>query len=118
MLKRYIIILILFFTTTNLYASSLVDKNDKWPNAFDSLALIQSMPSGFGISPYEQFFGEENQPMLPPGQAVIGSGFWISDIHIVTNYHVVKDTKELTVWNMMCLCVNCAISKLQNLQLV
>ena len=98
MLKRYIIILILFFTTTNLYASSLVDKNDKWPNAFDSLVLIQSMPSGFGISPYEQFFGEENQPMLPPGQAVIGSGFWISDIHIVTNYHVVKDTKELTVW--------------------
>ena len=60
MLKRYVIILILFFTTTNLYASSLVDKNDKWPNAFDSLVLIQSMPSGFGISPYEQFFGEEN----------------------------------------------------------
>jgi len=97
-LKKYVTILILFFTTTNLYASSLVDENDKWPNAFDSLVLIQSMPSDFGTSPYEQFFSEENPPMLPPGQAVIGTGFWISDIHIVTNHHVVKDTTELTVW--------------------
>ena len=99
MLKRYVTILILLFTT-NTFATSLTSTDNKWSHAFDSLVLIQSMSPDFRQSPFKDYFKDEQEEQAPllPGQPVIGSGFWISDIHIVTNYHVVKDSKGIIVW--------------------
>ncbi len=77
----------------------------KWEKAYNSVVLVSGENEvGRIISdPFEQppeigphdKTNQSNKPIIPYG---MGTGFFINKIHLVTNYHVIKEFSKLTIY--------------------
>ena len=106
-MKRFIpFILILLFSTAS-FAGHL---ESKWEKIFNSVVLITSeqvlAKKPVTESVPKEFF-ENGEPKQPPDfqppktiipQFVMGTGFFINEIHVVTNYHVVKNFDKIKIY--------------------
>ncbi len=105
-MKRFIpFILILLFSTVS-FAGHL---DSKWERTFNSVVLVTSetvLTKEPITEPVPDIFenGEPKQP--PPFQSpesilpkfVMGTGFFINEIHVVTNYHIIKNFDKIKIY--------------------
>ncbi len=101
-MKKFLSIFIVFIFCSVSYAEDW-----KWETAFNSVVLVSGENEiGKTIDPFDQATpdgppGENKAPnsvipkTIPYG---MGTGFFISKNHIVTNYHVVKGFNKITLY--------------------
>jgi serine protease Do len=97
---RFLLVLLLLVSYPTL-ADHYENINNKYETISSSIVLISSTreTDQDKRNPLEKFVGPpgEGQPPSREGYGM-GTGFFISDTHIVTNYHVIKDSTELTIY--------------------
>ena len=109
-MKRVISIIILLVFSSVAFAED-VKKDWKWDKIYSSVVLISSQMTGDKIitEPVpEEFFDDKNpdkrkppdfvpiEPKLP--EFALGTGFFINKIHVVTNYHVIKNFDSIKIY--------------------
>ena len=109
-MKRLISILILTIVSTVVFAQEL-PREWKWKKAYSSTVLISGEITYEEIiqeGTPEEFFEEkekeqppefnnpQEEPRLP--EFAVGTGFFINKVHIVTNYHVIKNADIIKVY--------------------
>ena len=101
----FIVIFATFLSFPISSAETLVEW--KWEKAFESVVLIstQSEKVADNTLPVEPFPPlkkddkslEPLEPIVPP-KFGMGAGFFINEIHVVTNYHVVKGAEVIRIY--------------------
>ena len=109
-MKRFISILILTVFSTVVFAQEL-PREWKWKKAYSSTVLISGEITYEEIiqeGTPEEFFEEkekeqppefnnpQEEPRLP--EFAVGTGFFINKVHIVTNYHVIKNADIIKIY--------------------
>ena len=109
-MKRLISILILTIVSTVVFAQEL-PREWKWKKAYSSTVLISGEITYEEIiqeGTPEEFFEEkekeqppefnnpQEEPRLP--EFAVGTGFFINKVHIVTNYHVIKNADIIKIY--------------------
>lgn len=106
-MKRLLFVAILTFITSFPVVAQDNTREWKWEQAFESVVLISteqtsfirfpngndSLPPPLHVDPPEP----EIVPLYPP-KVAMGTGFFIDETHIVTNYHVVQDATTIKIY--------------------
>jgi len=90
------------------------DNNLNWERIATALVLVYNANKEETVSPeqssgdkFEKFLNPQDplDPQDPPKEEEIqknlsgmGTGFWIDDKHIITNYHVIRNMDNIQVW--------------------
>ena len=106
-MKKFILITIFVLFSSISFAEISID-DWKWGNVFNSVVLISGENTAEIISngPNERFknegphkkeqkFDSLKPRIIPYG---MGTGFFINKIHVVTNYHVIKNFEKITIY--------------------
>jgi len=106
---RKFFFIVIFAIFISFPATSLEHLGEwKWEKAFDSVVLISTQSKSStdnNALPVEPFppLKKDDAPLKPldpivPPKFGMGAGFYINEIHVVTNYHVVKDADIIRVY--------------------
>lgn len=96
--------ILFFFISFPIAANHYEEKPaEKYDDISLGIVLIQSEmireQSEDLENPLEKFIGPPDNPDLDNFGNGMGTGFFISDTHIVTNYHVVKNSNKITLYS-------------------
>ena len=97
----------IFLVTVFVLFSSIsfaeISTDWKWGKVFNSVVLIsgenvaETIPKSPDVAPHEkeQKFDSFKPKVIPYG---MGTGFFINKVHIVTNYHVIKNFDSIKIY--------------------
>jgi serine protease Do len=109
-MKRLLFVAILIISISFPAIAQEDTREWKWENAFESVVLISTEQTSFLKFPKDPNSNESLPPPLhidPPEPEVIplfppkvamGTGFFIDERHIVTNYHVVQNATAIKIY--------------------
>lgn len=96
-------LLVLFFlisfpSMASHYADNIDDRYEEISHAIVLISSTRANEKDAG-NPLDKFVGPPGRDTPPTREGYgMGTGFFISDTHIVTNYHVIKGSTELTIY--------------------
>ncbi len=98
---RFLLVLFIFIAVPSMashYADNIDDRYEKISHAIVLISSARTNDNEEG-NPLDKFVGPPGPDAPPTREGYgMGTGFFISDTHIVTNYHVIQNSTELTVY--------------------
>ena len=93
-MKRLLIVAIVAI----IWPLSLLAQEWKWENAYHGVVLVSTEQQI--VTPNSDSEISPNGPPMfaPPPKYGMGTGFFIDELHIVTNYHVIKDVDAVKLY--------------------
>lgn len=101
------VFLVLFLLVLPINANAH-DNNLDWEKISKALVLVYNAQGDETMEPdqsstdkFEKFLNPDNVPEteeLERNLSGMGTGFWIDDKHIVTNYHVIREMDNIQIW--------------------
>jgi len=105
-MKRLLLVAILVIFSSIPTIAQEDNQEWKWETAFNSVVLISTETNTLQLENKEpnsppSVHGEDQPPVtvpIYPPKFGVGTGFFINPIHVVTNYHVIKDVTTIQVY--------------------